>query len=208
MDFISSEPSASKSPTPKKRRRKDPTITTRVYNEQEWKQLQLMNTAAVPGEYRPKPVNNKSSLSSGTQKRSIDKSSKETVLALESRKLVGNSKGLVIESNNSTSSSTREKDISGYIEMNPRKVLNGENEGKIKKENKSEFVEPSTSGSVYPVQAMVSSLFLSQYMYLFCSCSYIVRFRRINLGIHLYLVFHNVFFVQFLQQLDNMDLMC
>ncbi|XP_078181698.1 ubinuclein-1-like isoform X2 [Carex rostrata] len=148
------EPSASKSPTPKKRRRKDPTITTRVYNEQEWKQLQLMNTAAVPGEYRPKAVNNKSSLSSGAQKRSIDKSSKETVLALESRKLVGNSKGLVIESNNSISSSTREKDISGYIEMNPRKILNGENEGKIKKENKSEFVEPSTSGSVYPVQAM------------------------------------------------------
>lgn len=165
--FISSEPSAAKGPMPKKRRRKDPTITTRVYNEQEWKQLQLTNTAAGHCDYRSKHVNNKSSLSSGAQKRNIDKiSGKETVLALESRNLVGHSKGLVTESNNCSNSSTREKEISGYIEMNPRKVSNGENEVKIKKE-KGEFFEPSTSGSVYPVQPMVSSLFLSQDLYLF-----------------------------------------
>jgi hypothetical protein len=122
--------------------------------------LQLTNTAAGPGDYRPKPVNNKSSLSSGTQKRSVDKnSSKETVLALESRNLIGHSKGSVMESDNSNNIYAREKGISGYIEMSPRKVPNGENEMKTKKE-KGDFFEPCTSSSVYPVQPMVPFLFL------------------------------------------------
>ncbi|KAJ4798747.1 wound-responsive family protein [Rhynchospora pubera] len=148
-----SEATSAKGPTPKKRRRKDPTVTTRVHNEQEWKQLQLTNTAAAPGEQRPKP-NNKSSQSSGAQKKSIDKvSGKETVLALESRNF-GGPKGLVMESDNYPNSSAREKGVSGYIEMNPKKVSNGEKEVKIRKEKKGEFVEPSTSSSVYPVQPM------------------------------------------------------
>jgi hypothetical protein len=64
-----------------------------------------------------------------------------------------------MESNNCNNSSAREQSISGYIEMNPRKVPNGENEMKTRKE-KGEIFEPSTSSSAYPVQPMVPSLFL------------------------------------------------
>ncbi|KAJ3678076.1 hypothetical protein LUZ60_001879 [Juncus effusus] len=148
------ESSTPKEPTPKKRRRKDPnTSTTRVYSEKEHKKPQA-NPSAPHGS---KPVKNRPNSSS--HKRNIENiSSKDLpVLALESR--VYNqariAAGEGYNSSNNNNLGIKEKGVSGNMEVSRGKLVNGENEGKVRKEKKGEFVGPSTSASVYhPVQQM------------------------------------------------------